>query len=73
MTVAYDMVGVPARRGGVLTDLGLAGSLPFLLSLGRGKVNERHLTAVIRARRVPRSAADVLDGHDARESEPEIK
>ena len=31
MTVACEMVGVPARRGGVLTGLGLAGSLPFLL------------------------------------------
>jgi hypothetical protein len=32
MTVARDMVGEPARRGGLLTGLGLAGSLPFLLS-----------------------------------------
>jgi len=32
MTVACDMVRVPARRGGVLTGLGPACSLPFLFS-----------------------------------------
>ena len=32
MTVACDTVRVPAWQGGVLADLGLAGSLPFLLS-----------------------------------------
>jgi hypothetical protein len=31
MTVACDPVRVRARQGGVLTGLGLAGSLPFLL------------------------------------------
>jgi hypothetical protein len=48
MTVARDMMGGPARRDGVSTDLGLAGSLPFSpVSLGRGRVIERHLIDMI--------------------------
>lgn len=32
MTVAFDIMGEPARRGSVLTGLGPACSLPFLFS-----------------------------------------
>lgn len=57
MTVARDMVGEPARRGDVLTGLGLAGSLPFLtVSLGRGRVSKRHLIGVISCQHMPRGA-----------------
>jgi hypothetical protein len=50
MTVACEMVGVPARQGGVLTSL-WPGRLASVLaaSLGRGRVNERHLMGAIRS------------------------
>jgi len=52
MTVTRGMLGEPARRGGALAGLGLAGSLPCSpVSLGRGWVKERHADAMIRRRR----------------------
>jgi len=47
--VTPGMLGEPARRGGVLAGLGLAGSLLYLpVSLGRDRVKERHPDEVIR-------------------------
>jgi hypothetical protein len=43
------MLGEPARRGGALAGLGLAGSLRCSpVSLGRDRVTERHPDEVIR-------------------------
>jgi len=52
MMVTRGMLGEPARRGGALAGLGLAASLPCLpVSLGRGRVKERHPDEMIRRRR----------------------
>jgi len=52
MTVTPGMLGEPARRGGALAGLGLAGSLRCLpVSLGRDWVKERHPDEMIRRRR----------------------
>jgi hypothetical protein len=49
MMVTRGMLGEPARRGGALAGLGLAGSLPCLpVSLGRDRVKERHADEMIR-------------------------
>ena len=50
--VTRGMLGEPARRGGALAGLGLAGSLRWLpVSLGRNRVNERQPDGMIRRRR----------------------
>jgi hypothetical protein len=47
--VTCGMLDEPARRGGALAGLGLAGSLPCLpVSLGRDRVKERHADEMIR-------------------------
>jgi hypothetical protein len=52
MMVTRGMLGEPARRGGALAGLGLAGSLPCLpVSLGRDRVKARHPDEMIRRRR----------------------
>jgi hypothetical protein len=57
MTITRGMLGGPARRGGVLAGLGLAGSLPFSpVSLGRDRVNERPPDGMIRRRRLALTA-----------------
>jgi hypothetical protein len=49
MMVTRGMLGEPARRGGTLAGLGLAGSLRCLpVSLGRDRVKERHPDEMIR-------------------------
>ena len=53
MTVTPGMLDEPARRGGALAGLGLAGSLPCLpVSLGRNRVKERQPDEMIRRRRL---------------------
>jgi len=53
MMVTRGMLGEPARRGGALAGLGLAGSLPCLpISLGRDRVKERQPDEMIRRRRL---------------------
>jgi len=53
MTVTRGMLDEPARGGGVLAGLGLAGSLPFSpVSLGRNRVKERQPDGMIRRRRL---------------------
>ena len=51
--VTRGMLDEPARGGGVLAGLGLAGSLPFSpVSLGRDRVKERQPDEMIRRRRL---------------------
>jgi hypothetical protein len=53
MMVTRGMLDEPARRGGVLAGLGLAGSLRFSpVSLGRDRVKERQPDGMIRCRRL---------------------
>src|SRR5579859_5100200 len=53
MMVTRGMLGEPARRGGALAGLGLAGSLSFSpVRLGRDRMKERHADEMIRRRRL---------------------
>jgi hypothetical protein len=57
MMVTRGMLGEPARQGGVPAGLGQAGPLPYSpVSLGRGRVKERHPDEMIRRRRLGQTA-----------------